>query len=90
MDRLIRAVATSQEQIRSMEDLHNGEGTCTCGHVFTPLSPKFILGNFLTQHPTDKNLRGCVVMAAYCVGCFTRINNLLKALNHKHGGLLHG
>lgn len=80
MNRLIRVEALSHIQIRTLKDLHGSYGTCTCGHIFTATSPKFVLGNFVTKHPTDKNLKECVVMGAYCVGCFTRINNLLKHL----------
>lgn len=79
--RLITVEAMSQEQIRTLKGLHDGVGTCTCGRIFTPLSPKFVLGNFVTKHPTDKNLKECVIMAAYCMGCFTQINNVLKNLN---------
>lgn len=80
MTRLIRLEALSQVQIRALNDIHGSYGTCTCGHIFTATSPKFILGNFVTKHPTDKNLKECVVMAAYCTGCFTRINNTLKSI----------
>lgn len=80
MSRLIRVEAMSQTQIRALKDLHDSYGTCTCGVIFTALSPKFVLGNFLTKHPTDPNLKECVVMGAYCVGCSTRINNLLRNL----------
>lgn len=90
MSRLSRVEEMSQLQIRALRNMHNSAGVCACGHVFTALSPKFILGNFLTHHPTNTNLRECVVMAAYCVGCFTRVNNLLKSLHHRNGGLIHG
>lgn len=83
MPRLIRIEAASQGQIRALRELQGGDGTCTCGRVFSPMSPKFVLANFLTKHPTDKNLRECVVMAAYCFSCFKQIDGVLAALKNQ-------
>lgn len=83
MNRLIRVEAMSQTQIRALRDLHGSFGVCACGALLTVTSAKFVLGNFLTKHPTDRNLKECVVMGAYCLGCSTRINNLLKDISSR-------
>lgn len=80
--RLMRIEATSQDQLKTQHDLLDGEGLCTCGRVLKRLSPKFILANFIIQHPDNPDLGECVVMAAYCYDCFQTINKVLKSLRN--------
>ena len=81
MNRLVDVEELSVSQKLMVSKMLDAEGLCACGAPMTRLSAKFILGNLVSEHPTDKKKRGGLIMAAYCMGCFTRINNLLRAIN---------
>lgn len=81
MSRLIDIEELSNAQKRILDRILAAEGECACGAIMSPLSAKFVLGNLVSMHPVNNRKRGGIVMAAYCTGCFTRINNLLKAIS---------
>jgi hypothetical protein len=91
LKRLIRVEAISQAQLNTLHEMHESDGLCSCGRKFYPMSPKFVLCNMTNEHPADKNLRGALLMAAYCFDCTQAINAILQNLkgSAKNGARWH-
>ncbi len=83
MGRLVDYDELSISQKLMVSKMLDAEGECCCGLKLTSLSAKFILGNLISEHPTDKKKRGALIMAAYCYSCFSELNNFLKYLKNK-------
>lgn len=77
--RLIQLDPLTHHQNRVLQELHDSDGTCTCGRVLTRLSPKFVLCNAILKSPTGK-LDGALILAVYCLSCFNLINQTMKSL----------
>lgn len=86
MDRLIRLEALSQAQQRTLKQMLDSEGLCSCGREMSPISAKFIFCNATSQHPMRKDLHGALIMGAYCYSCAAEINGLLKKLKERGNG----
>lgn len=88
MERLIRLEALSQTQQRTVRQMLDSEGLCSCGRQMTRVSAKFIFCNATSQHPLRKELHGALIMGAYCYSCAKEINGLLAKLKEFGQGWL--
>ena len=77
--RLGRVEALSHRQQRILQELMDGDGTCTCGVYISPTAPRFVLCNAVTKSPSG-NLDGALLAMAYCLSCSRIINQVLRNL----------
>lgn len=81
--RLVLTVPQNKEQITAVSFLMDAEGLCKCGRFLKRTDGKLCLAQINTKYFADPRGQNLLVIAAYCFGCATKINETLKSLENK-------
>lgn len=78
--RLVLTVPLAREQAHAVQHLMDQEGLCKCGRFLKSTDAKLCLSQINTAYFPTPKYQNTIVISAFCYGCASKINDVLKFL----------